>query len=178
MPTSHIHALGRRDQVLERIGLPPIVHRLCYPLLNYRIQGSGEMFCRQDYQYELYKPYFFSDQSVSLIGHPRPTLHSIFTEMSEGLLSRCMSFQCVNFLYQSRNDGGTIDDRIKYLKKEGVRTILAWRSTAWLHDGSLCVPALHIDSLHDEHSRGVFWEPLGQIITSCEATMVYPESIA
>jgi hypothetical protein len=177
MPTGHIHALGRKDQVLERTGLPPIVHRLCYPLLNYRIQGSGEISCRQDYNYDLYESYFFRHQSVSFIGRPRPTLNSLLLTMSENFLARCMPFQCLNFLYQSRNDGGTVDKYLKYLKQEGARTILAWRSTAWLYDGSLCVPALHIDSLYDEHPTGVFWMSLGQTVTACEATMVYPESI-
>lgn len=171
MPTGHIDALGRRDQTLERIGLP-MVHRLCYPNLSYSIKG-GKLFHQQDYNYEIYKPHFFEDQSVSLIHHSRPTLNIIFLEMNIDFLTRCMSFHCLNFLYQSRNDDGTALDYIQFLRREGIRTILAWRSTGWLHDGSLCVPALHIDSLHDEHPRGVYWMDLGQTITACEATMMF-----
>ena len=177
MPRAHIHTLGCRDQLLERekIGLP-MLHKLCYPHLTYRVKGDGRLSCIQDYQYDLYKPHFFKDQSVSLIHLGRPDLNSLFLDMDEKFLKRCMSFQCLTFLYQSRNDGGTVDEYLKYLDREGARTILAWKSTGWLHDGSLCVPALHIDSLHDKHSRGVFWKSLGQTITSSEATMVCPES--
>ncbi len=172
MPKFHLNQIRDIDPVLQWRGIDlPMLRGLCYPQLTYGFDGNFSPL--PEASYHSYSFHFFEGQSANLPQSRRPNANLIFLEMDMDFLGRCMSFDGLRRIKNDYLYENAIQNFVENLKKERIRTILAWKSTGWLHDGSLCVPALHLDSLDDENPPGIFWMPLSsQRLTPSEATMV------